>query len=89
MVGYVAGLLLLLASWRAKRDDVSFLLLGLAMTVPLPDLYWGNLMVPMIAAIPLLIHESRRWLDADVAQRQLAVPESSNPVSEVGTNSQS
>ncbi|MEK6191327.1 MAG: hypothetical protein AABM41_03260 [Chloroflexota bacterium] len=64
VVGYVAGLALLLASWRAKRDDVSFLLLGLAMTVPLPDIYWGNLMVPMIAAIPLVIQESRRWLAA-------------------------
>ena len=31
----------------------------------------------------------RRWLAADVPQRQLAVPESTNSVSEVGTNSQS
>jgi hypothetical protein len=70
VVGYVAGLLLLLASWLSKRDDVSFLLLGLAMTVPLPDIYWGNLMLPMIAGIPLVIHESRRWLH----QRQSDAP---------------
>ena len=65
-VGYLAAVLLLFASWRAKRDDVSFLLLGLAMTAPLPDIYWGNVMVPMIAAIPLVTHESRRWLGRDV-----------------------
>jgi hypothetical protein len=70
VVGYVAGFLLLLASWLAKRDDVSFVLLGLAMTVPLPDIYWGNLMLPMIAGIPLVIHESRRWLH----QRQPDAP---------------
>ncbi len=60
-VGYVAGAALLITSWRARRDDLSFLLLGLAMTVPLPDVYWGNLMVPIIAAIPLVIREAVRW----------------------------
>lgn len=78
VVGYVAGLVLLLASWLAKRDDVSFLLLGLAMTVPLPDIYWGNLMLPMIAAIPLVIHESRRVLH----QRQSDDPASVKPVTD-------
>jgi hypothetical protein len=61
VVGYAAGLALLLASWVAKRDDVSFLLLGLAMTAPLPDIYWGNLMLPMVAAVPLAIHVLQRW----------------------------
>jgi hypothetical protein len=70
LVGYLAGVALLLLAWRAPRDDVSFVLLGLAMTVPLPDIYWGNLMVPMVAAVPLLIRESRRWLDP----RTSAVP---------------
>lgn len=60
-VGYVVGILFLLASWRATRDDLSFLLLGLGMTAPLPDIYWGNVMVPMVTSIPLLIHEARRW----------------------------
>jgi hypothetical protein len=85
LVGYLAAALLLIASWRARRDDVSFLLLGLAMTAPLPDIYWGNLMVPMIAAIPLVIGESRRWLD----QRQSAVPASVKPESPAEMNSQS
>jgi hypothetical protein len=79
VVGYLAGIVALIASWRARRDEVSFLLLGLAMTVPLPDIYWGNLMVPMVAAIPLVITQSRRWLD-----QRLAVPASDAPVSETG-----
>lgn len=66
IVGYVAGIALLFSSWRAHRDDVSFLLLALAMTVPLPDIYWGNLMVPMVAAIPLVVHESRRRWGGEV-----------------------
>jgi hypothetical protein len=61
-LGYVAASGLLAAAWRAARDDASFLLLGLAMTVPYPDLYWGNLMVPMVAAIPLVIRMSRQWI---------------------------
>jgi hypothetical protein len=62
LVGYLMALVLLAASWFARRDDVSFVLLALAITVPLPDVYWGNLMVPIIAAIPLVISETRRWL---------------------------
>jgi hypothetical protein len=36
-------------------------------------------MVPMVAAIPLVITQSRRWLD-----QRLAVPASDAPVSETG-----
>jgi hypothetical protein len=85
LVGYIAAAVLLLLAWRAGRDDVAFLLLGLATTVPYPDLYWGNLMVPMVAAIPLLIHESRQWLD----QRHMEKPEYVKPVSTVEMNSRS
>jgi hypothetical protein len=60
-IGYALAIVLLALSWKAARDDVSFLLMGLAMTVPLPDLYWGNLMVPMMAALPLVASESRRF----------------------------
>jgi hypothetical protein len=65
LVGYLMALVLLAGSWFARRDDVSFLLLALAITVPLPDVYWGNLMVPIVAAMPLVISESRRWLYTD------------------------
>lgn len=58
-VGYALAPVLVVLSWRAARDNVAFLLLALAVTVPLPDLYWGNLMVPTMAAIPLVIRE---WL---------------------------
>jgi hypothetical protein len=60
LVGYVLAAVLGVVAWRVAQDDVAFLLLGLAMTVPLPDLYWGNLMVPIIAGIPLAIRLSRR-----------------------------
>jgi hypothetical protein len=72
MVGYVTAVVLLVLAWKAARDDVSFLLLGLAMTVPLPDLYWGNLMVPMVAAVPLTFRLSREWLTGKPAPRQMA-----------------
>jgi hypothetical protein len=97
-LGYVAGLVLLLASWRAARADVSFLLLGLAMIAPLPDLYWGNLMVPMVAAIPLLMRLARQWAtrlpgnampDQGIVEEQLAEPVSLKPPALVGTNLQS
>ena len=71
--------MLLFASWLAKRDDVSFLLLGVAMTVPLPDIYWGNAMVPMVSAIPLVIRETRRRGED---QRQLDDPMSVKPVTQ-------
>jgi hypothetical protein len=62
LLGYLAAAALLVLAWRTARDDVSFLLLGLAMTVPYPDLYWGNVMVPMMAAIPLVVRHARPWL---------------------------
>jgi Glycosyltransferase family 87 len=74
LVGYLAAAVLLGLAWRATRDDVSFLLLGLAMTVPYPDIYWGNLMVPMIAGIPLAIRLTRHWL-----RRFSADPASQHP----------
>jgi hypothetical protein len=63
VVGYVVAGVLLIAAWRVPRDDVSFLLLGLALTAPLPDIYWGNLMVPMIAGIPLALRLARPTLE--------------------------
>jgi hypothetical protein len=69
IVGYALAALLLVASWRVERPDLSFLLLGLATTVPLPDVYWGNLMVPIVAATPLVIQEGRR-----LAARSLPAP---------------
>jgi hypothetical protein len=60
-VGYALAAALLGAAWFVRRDDVSFLLLAFAVTVPLPDVYWGNLMVPTVAAVPFTLGESRRW----------------------------
>jgi hypothetical protein len=60
VIGYVMAVVLAVAAWRVPQDDVSFLLLALAMTVPLPDLYWGNVMVPMMASVPLVIRLLRR-----------------------------
>jgi hypothetical protein len=64
-VGYLTAVAFLFLAWRAKRDDVSFLLMGLSMTAPLPDIYWGNLMVPMVAALPVVI----RYARASLAER--------------------
>jgi hypothetical protein len=61
IVGYLLAGLALVVAWRTEKDDVSFLWLGLAMTIALPDLYWGNLMVAMVAAIPLLARVAHGW----------------------------
>jgi hypothetical protein len=59
-LGYLLAAGLALAMWRIRDDATAFAVLGIAMVVAAPDLYWGYLLVPTMAFIPLLCAATRR-----------------------------
>lgn len=61
-LGYVVAAMLLLAVLVIENDEVAFAVLGVALIVPAPDLYPNYLLIPIVAAVPLLTHYLRRTL---------------------------
>lgn len=54
VLAYLIAAALLVMVLRARRDEVAFFLLAVAMVIPAPDLFPNYLLVPAIGALPLI-----------------------------------
>lgn len=84
-IGYLLAVALLIGAWRVRGDRLSFALLGLAMIVPQPDIYWGHVMTAMVAALPLGL-AGFQWTIRRITGPRIALAQSHSPSELLGTN---